>query len=116
MGLFDVKSEDMAEGIFRTKSGKVVTTHQDYLQISGRRYCEVLGDKGRLIWDSSMETITLSTATGNKIFKAPAIRNKMYTEELKFFMNKVKKREKFSNLGESIHDLKNALAIKKNKI
>lgn len=114
MNLFDIKSEDIAEGIFKSESGRLVSVHLDYLQNPGRRYCEISGTKGTIIWDNSEDKIKI--ISGNKKIKLKSIEqagNDLYTSELSFFLKKVSKNKGYNNINESISDLKNALALKK---
>jgi len=114
MSLFDIKSEDIAEGIFKSKSGRLVSVHLDYLQNPGRRYCEISGAKGTIVWDSLEEKIKIMF--GNKKIKLKSIKqpgNNLYINELSFFFKKVSENKGFNNLNESISDLKNALLLKK---
>lgn len=114
MGLFDIKSEDIAEGIFRSESGRLVSVHLDYLQNPGRRYCEVAGNKGTIIWDSLENKVKI--IFGNKKVKSISVKqsgNDLYISELTFFLKKVFENKGFNNINESISDLKNALLLKK---
>ena len=114
MNLFDIKSEDIAEGIFRSESGRFVSVHLDYLQNPGRRYCEVVGTKGTIIWDSTEEKIRVLLS--NKKTKLKSIkqdRNDLYVDELSFFFKKVSENKGFNNINEGVGDLKNALMFKK---
>lgn len=114
MNLFDIKSEDIAEGIFKSENGKFVSIHLDYLQNSGRRYCEVSGTKGTIVWDSTEDKIKI--ISNNKKTKLKLIkqhRNDLYVDELSFFFKKVSENNGFNNIKESISDLQNALLLKK---
>ena len=114
-----LKCEDITEGIFLSKSGKIISIHQDYLQVPGRRYCEILGTKGTLIWDkmlirNSVENeIKIHTAKKSKVIKIKAGGNDMYQKELQFFIQKVRKNKGYSNLDEAMQDMKNALALQR---
>jgi len=113
-----ITSEDIAEGIFASKSGKIISIHLDYMQVPGRRYCEIVGTKGTLIWEkilirgSAENEIKIYVGEKLKITHIQAGGNDMYREELKFFMRQVHEGNGYSNLAESIRDLRNALALK----
>lgn len=113
-----IKSEDMAEGLFVSEKGKIISVHQDYFQVPGKRYCEILGSRGTLIWEkilrrgSEDNEIKLHTDKRTKIFKIKAGGNDMYRKELAFFIKKTREKKGYSNLEESASDLKNALALK----
>lgn len=111
-GFFDMKSEDISEGVFISKSGKLVSVHQDYLQVAGRRYCEIVGTKGTMIWDSTIGEIRIILPNGRNNMIG-LNKNDMYIDELKFFMDKVSKNKGFNNFDEAFRDIKNALALKK---
>lgn len=110
---FDIKSENIAEGAFRSEKGTLVSVHQDYLQNPGRRYCEIVGTKGTLWWDGQTQTIRFTNAKKVDEQKITMKRNTMFQDELKFFMRKVNENKGFNNLNEAANDLKNALALKK---
>lgn len=114
--MFNIKSEDMAESIFESKTGTVVSIHQDYLQYQGRRYCEIIGDKGTAIWDSLKNEIVIKSHNGESSMNVQTDGNAMYLDELSFFMKKVLGRVKYSNFNEAFRDLKNALALKQHNV
>lgn len=114
-GLFDIESEDISEGIFVSESGKLVSLHQDYLQATGRRYCEIVGTKGTMIWDSLIGKIKVILSDGRSNMIGLS-KNDMYTNELKFFMNKVEENKRFNNFDEAFKDVKNAIAFKKKHV
>ena len=107
-----IKAEDISEGIFRTKKGVVVSVHQDYLQTPGRRYCEIIGTKGTLIWEDDAGTISIRTASRTWTHKVREERNEMYKRELVWFITQVRARNGYSNFDEAAKDVENALALK----
>ena len=114
-GLFDIKSEDISEGIFMSKSGRLVSLHQDYLQVISRRYCEVVGTRGTIIWDSTIKGVRIISASGQSdIIKFK--KNDMYIDEVEFFMDKIYKNKNFNNFDEAFKDVKNALALRKRNV
>ncbi|MBI2670104.1 MAG: Gfo/Idh/MocA family oxidoreductase [Candidatus Yanofskybacteria bacterium] len=115
-GMFNIKSEDIAEGVFESKTGTVVSIHQDYLRYPGRRYCEIIGDKGTATWDSLKNEIAVRLPKRESFINVKVDGNKMYLNELSFFIKKVLKRVKHSNFNEALGDLKNALALKQNNV
>ena len=93
-----INTEDFAESVFIGKrTGVVVSVHQDYLRIPGRRSLEIIGSKGGLLWDSS----------------DTEDRNKMYQREIKFFLNCVKNGKYFSNFEEAMRDIANIEHLKR---
>lgn len=93
-----IDTEDFAESLFAgKKTGAVVSVHQDYLRIPGRRYLEIVGSRGSLVWSSSDREN----------------RNLMHQREIKFFMDKIRSGGYFSNMGEAIRDVQNIEYLKK---
>lgn len=112
-----IEAESIAESIFRTKSGVIVSIHQDYLAVPGGRSCEIVGSKGTITWrwDFPNARSTLRIQTGHKVRTRTISHgdmNRMYSEEVRAFMRHVKARRGYTNLPEAIHDLKNALAVR----
>ena len=95
---FKIESENISESLFQSEKGVIISIHQDYLRNPGRRYCEIVGTKGTLVWDS---------------LGAPKPSKDMHQEELKFFIKKVKKQNGYTNITEAVSDLRNTLALKK---
>ncbi len=109
-----IDTEDYAESILVSKKKKVlVSVHQDYLRIPGKRSLEIAGEKGTIVWDSLRGEISIETS--NKIIrkKVPVERNEMYEKELDFFLKAVKKGKLFSNLREAMRDLEIIKILKK---
>ncbi len=107
-----IDAEDITEGILESKSGTIVSTHQDYLQVPGRRYAEIVGSDGTLLWDDS-GTITLRTATRTRTIKVREDRNEMYKRELMWFISAMRKGVLVSNFDEAARDVRNARALKR---
>ena len=107
-----IRAEDMSEGIFRTKSGIVVSIHQDYVQVPGRRLCEIVGTKGTLVWEGDTRIISIRTATKKRTISVEEDRNRMYEKELTFFMKQVRAGKRYSNFDEAAQDLINADTLK----
>jgi predicted dehydrogenase len=105
-----IKVEDISEGIFQTKSGTIVSTHQDYLQIPGGRSCEIMGLKGTLSWDG-VSKVRVKTEKNTRTIQVREDRNEMYKKELMWFISQVKKGFN-SNFEEAATDVKNALLLK----
>jgi len=53
----DIDTEDYAEIIMRSDSGAYAQIHLDYLQSNYRRSCEVIGEKGMVVWDINERTL-----------------------------------------------------------
>ncbi len=109
-----IDTEDYAESILVSKKKKVlVSVHQDYLRIPGKRSLEIIGTKGTLTWDSLGGEIFVETAKNIIRKKVVVEGNEMYKKEINFFLKMVKEGKEFSNLSESIRDLKIIDKLKK---
>jgi predicted dehydrogenase len=107
-----ISAEDIAESILRSPSGVVVSVHQD----PGRRYCEVVGAKGTLVWEWMLGETSLIHINTSAVKRTMHIREdsgRMYIEEVKWFMKKVAEGNGYSNFEEAIQDVNNAEQIKK---
>lgn len=101
-----ISAEDIAESVLVSPSGVIVSLHQDYLRIPGRRSLEIVAEKGSLLWDSESDRITLAGANGKKKIEAvPVDRNAMYVNELRAFLSRVRSKKYFSNADEAVRDL-----------
>lgn len=116
----DITSEDIAEGIFVSeKKGIPVSVHVDYLQVPGRRSCEVIGTKGTLSWsrillrDSIKNELRIDRQESSRVIRVQAGGNDMYRKELRSFMGHVRAGDGYNNLAESIRDVQNADALKR---
>lgn len=118
MHLQKIHAEDFAESIFVSRTGVVVSVHQDYLQVPGKRYCEVIGTKGtatfsRMLRRGSTENeIRVDTQRKSRVIKIRADGNDMFRRELKFFMDCVRSGKQYSNAQEAVVDVRNAQLIK----
>lgn len=82
--------EDFAEVTLRFDSGAVAQLHLDYLQRSYRRNCEVIGERGVIVWDYIGRRVTLFTAQPDRWegFGEPidVNHNEMFVEEMRHFV------------------------------
>src|SRR3989344_1564328 len=93
-----IDTEDFAESIFvGKKTGAIVSVHQDYLRIPSRRFLEIMGSEGSLIWDSS----------------DAEDRGRMYHREINFFVGLIRSGKYFSNWDEAVRDVRNIEYLKK---
>ncbi|MBW3514096.1 Gfo/Idh/MocA family oxidoreductase [Shewanella sp. NKUCC01_JLK] len=81
--------EDIADLVLTTTSGTYISVHLDFVQKSTQRNCEFIGEKGRLVWDLMMNTVTVYHATGSNMLYAEPQYNKngMYIDMLQAFEN-----------------------------
>jgi predicted dehydrogenase len=81
--------EDFAEVTLRFASGVLAQLHLDYLQRSYRRNCEVIGERGVIVWDYISRRVTLFTEEPDRWqgFGEPidVNHNEMFIEEMAHF-------------------------------
>ncbi len=114
----DIDVEDLAQAVIEFKSGLIATLSMDYLERPPKRRFEVVGTKGRMIWDYQDKTLSFLP------FKQKAVprirreskgfeRNTMFLEELKHFLRCIRGKEKpLVDFGTGREVLRMALAIK----
>jgi predicted dehydrogenase len=83
----DLNVEDIANLVMTSNSGIYITVHLDFVQKSTQRKCEIIGEKGRIVWDLVANSVTLYAADGiHHLYDEPAYdKNNMYLEMLKAF-------------------------------
>jgi len=113
-----INVEDVAEAVIEFQSGMVASLSMDYLARPPKRRFEVLGTRGRLLWDYQAKTLssvplkktaTALTVTEPKSFE----RNTMFLQELKHFINCIQGKAKpLIDIYQGREVLRVALAIK----
>lgn len=87
-GALEIDVEDSVDAILKRKDGLIANLHMDFLQRTLSRTCKVIGESGTLVWDLSLNKISLHTARdGEKtvFFDSSYDRNRMYIDELAHF-------------------------------
>ena len=113
-----IDAEDMAESIFQSKSGVLISIHQDYLQTPGKRSCEVRGPHGTVLFSrvlrpgSRENELRIDTKEGTRTLPIEAGGSDRYMAELQSFMAHVQAGDGFTNLDEAIRDLQNVEIFK----
>ena len=120
-GSLDIAGYDLAFAILKFSSGVVTEMRVDCLQKSRRRFYEFVFEKGTILWEStgkSPEFCEVRLYNDNQkmwkiIYKDSGYDlNKMYVEELRYFIECVNKGEKTCNSGwEGLRDLEVALTF-----
>lgn len=94
----EIDTEDFAEITMRHSNGAYSQIHLDYLQSNYRRSCEIIGDKGMIIWDINERIIkqfTLNDKEYHTCYEGlNADINEMYKQEMKHFFQCIKGNEK----------------------
>lgn len=114
----DIASEDVADGMFLSRGGVLVSVHQDYLQVPGKRSCEIVGEKGTIVWEwilSGPVRCSIEVRTRGKVQKRvlqEKDKNAMYKDELKSFMKHTAATDAYTNIASALKDMHNATALR----
>ena len=117
-----IDAEDFSETIFVSEKGTIVSIHQDYVQVPGKRYCEVVGEKGtatfsRILRRGSLENqVQIDTEANTEVRMVEAGGNDMFLNEMKSFMEHVAKGDGYTNIVEAIADTQNVMEIKQRAV
>ena len=93
----EIDVEDMASIILKTKNNVIIELHLDYIQKPATRTCEIVGERGKIVWDYFKNEVKLFQNKENKwtIFKEDSFeRNDMYIYELHHFLQCINNKEK----------------------
>jgi len=115
----EIDTEDIFSLIAKTETGVIVEVHGDYLQRSYQRRCQVLGEKGSILWDYNMRATMVYVAEEKKweVFPFDIDWNSVYRRELEHFLWCVKeKRKPLVNEKDGLLALKFVQAAKKSGI
>jgi len=87
-----VETEDTAEILIKFKKKILCEIHLDFIRPGYARNCEIIGEKGVIIWDYLEKKIKIYDQKDKrwKIIKVPFEPNDMYIEEIKHFINIIK--------------------------
>lgn len=114
----EMDTEDFASILLKFKGGTVAEVHLDCLQHTYRRSCELIGEKGIIIWDYIKESVRLFTEKEKRwqLF-AKDLRtgkNAMFIAEMKHFIDCIEGKDTpMSDLIQAKRVLEIALAAKK---
>ena len=113
-----ISTDDLSTSIIKFKNDIIAQIHLSFFQGPEYRSCKIKGTKGTIFWNSESNEVKMYDNKKKrwsvllKLIKFE--RNQMYVDEIKHFLNCVKKRKKTINdLEEGIKTMKIALAIKK---
>jgi predicted dehydrogenase len=113
----EIDVEDVASIIMKTKGNAIIELHMDYIQKPPTRVSEIVGTKGKIIWDYFANEIKIyenKTKKWTTIEEKDFERNQMYEEELKHFLNCVNGKEKPKISNKDVKDVMKVVeAIKK---
>ena len=113
--------EDFSSSILKFKNNIIAELHLDYYQKPAVRTCKIMGKKGKIIWNyenNHLQIFKNSTKKfSTKLIEKKFDRNKMYVEELKYFLNCVKNKKNCMNsIVEAYEIQKVAFAMKNSSI
>ena len=109
--------EDYSGSLLKFQNKIIVELHLDYFQKPSERNCKIIGTKGKIIWNWNNNHLQIFKNKTNKFLTINIDkkydRNKMYVQELEYFLNCVKKKKiPMNNVNEAYKIQKIALAIK----
>lgn len=97
--------EEIADLVLTTESGIHLSVHLDFIQKSTQRKCELIGEKGRLVWDLLANTVTFFDATTTTVIYADVQydKNTMYLDMLRAFSDaKNQGMQELATIGSSL--------------
>ena len=114
----EIQADDLSTIFMKFKNDVIAEVHLDFFQKPKIRECKIVGTKGTLYWNFDENIVRLYDIKKDKWVNKLKLNgynnNLMYEEELRHFLNCVKKRKKSINdVFEGKENLKIALAIKK---
>jgi len=114
----EMDTEDFASILLKFEGGTIAEVHLDCLQHTYRRSCELIGEKGIIIWDYINESVRLFIGSEKKwqIFSKDLKtgKNVMFIAEMRHFIDCIEGRDTSTNsLTEAKRVLEIALAAKK---
>ncbi len=112
-------AEDMVKALLQYKNQMIVSLHLDYWQRPPKRSFEIIGTKGRVLWDYYAKNLTLyprAQGSAATVFPLPDTfdRNDMFLDEIKDFIAALKGGKEVSiPLQEGVDVLQMSLDIKR---
>jgi len=88
----DVETEDVAEILLKFKNGAIGEIHLDFIRPGYTRNCEILGEKGVIVWDFAENVVKIYDLKRKKweVIKTPSDTNDMYVDEVEHVINAIK--------------------------
>lgn len=112
----EVDTEDTAEVLLKFRSGAIAGIHLDFVRHDYSRNCELIGEKGSIVWSYSEALAKVYSARNKKwrVFKVDKDPNEMYVREMKHFIRCAREKETpLIDGAEGKKTLEIALAAKK---
>ena len=113
-----VNTDDLSLMIIKFKKNILAERHLDYFQRPDYKRCKIIGSKGTLYWDSDINELKFYSKNKKKWIKKIQIKkyekNKMYIDEILYFLKSVNSKKKTINpLNDGIETLQISLGAKK---
>lgn len=112
----EIETEDSSVAAFKFKNKVLGSVRCDYLQQAYSRECKVIGEKGNLKWDFKENIVWLETKEfGKSLFKIKNYDiNNMYIDEVKYFFERLGKKQKtFNGIETAYNVLKHCVSAKR---
>ena len=113
----ELKADDVAEMIIRLKSGVLASVHTDIFGRDHKKFIEIKGERGNILWDHYAGAVThydAQTKSQHVFKKFPADFNLAYIAELNHFIACCQGREKpLASLQDGIETMELILAAEK---
>ena len=100
---------DFSTSVFKTsiKKNKFLTLlTMDHFQVTKERYLKIIFEKGEIMWDIIKNSIVITKKNSKKTIHIKNNHNKMYLDEMKYFLNFVKNKKKIGNSYNHINGIK----------
>lgn len=96
LGTLEMDADNISSTIIRFKNRVVASVHLDLLQRGVRRNCQIIGEKGTIIWDVINKNIKFYSAQKKawEEFTYEYDGNQAYIEEMRHFFQCIKERKK----------------------
>jgi predicted dehydrogenase len=111
----ELGTEDMCIGSFKFSNGVMGLVITDYLQQELARNCKVVGEKGNLSWDLHQSSVWFANKEGREeLFNVEGYDdNQPYIDEVNYFLNCVKDKERTFNGIDRAMGLLNYCVVRK---
>lgn len=111
----EMDADDMSEIILKFKNGIIGSIHLDLLQRTYRRYCEIIGENGTILWDYTAKEVKVFKQEKGAWESIPYKdeRSEMFINETKYFIECFKeKKQPAVSVEDGARTLAVALAAK----
>jgi len=92
----EIKTEDTAEILLRFENRAIGEIHMDYIQRTPRRNCQIIGNKGTILWDYNKEVVKVFTCP-EKVWKSCSFkveRDDIFAKQARHFFQCIKENKR----------------------